>query len=83
MDLNQIFGMIFTCTWDTATTPANIKAKFHATEIYPLNLSITPAEAFAPSLVTKNEVPAPKIVMQFEIPVVSCLRMNLRMILLY
>lgn len=75
--------MIFTHAWDKATTPANIKAKFHATEIYHLNLSIIPAEAFSPSLVTKNQVPAPKIVMQFNIPAVSRLRMNLGMILLY
>jgi hypothetical protein len=38
-----------------AATPANLKAGFQATGIYPFNPSITADEAFAPSLVTHNE----------------------------
>jgi len=51
----QSFGKIFTEAWDKAATPANIKAGFCATGIYPFNSSISPDEAFAPSLVRQNE----------------------------
>ena len=51
----QRFGKIFTEAWDKAATPANIKAGFRATGIYPFNPSIIPDEAFAPSLVIQNE----------------------------
>jgi hypothetical protein len=51
----QRFGEIFTETWDKADTPANIKAGFRATGIYPFNPLIIRDEAIAPSLVTHNE----------------------------
>ena len=51
----QRFGKIFTEARDKAATPANIKAGFHATGIYPFNPSVIPDRAFAPSLVTPNE----------------------------
>jgi len=47
------FGKIFTEAWDKAATPANIKAGFFATGIHPFNPSISPDEAFAPSLEDK------------------------------
>jgi len=65
----QRFGKIFTETWDKADTPANIKAGFRATGIYPFNPSIIPDEAIAPSLVTHNEdAQVSKIVTVFETP---------------
>jgi hypothetical protein len=51
----QIFRKIFTEAWDKAATPANIKAGFSATGIYPFNTSIIPDEAFALCLVPQNE----------------------------
>jgi len=51
----QRFGKIFTEAWDKAATPANIKIGFRATSIHPFNPSITPDEAYAPSLVRQND----------------------------
>ena len=51
----QRFGNIFTGAWDKVAKPANIKAGFHATGIYPFNPSIIPDEEFALKLVTQNE----------------------------
>jgi hypothetical protein len=51
----QRYGNIFTEAWDKAAKPANIKAEFHATGIYPFNTSVIADKEFAPSLVTQNE----------------------------
>jgi hypothetical protein len=65
----QIYGNIFTEAWDKAAKPANIKAGFHATGIYPFNPSIIPDKEFAPSLVTRNEgTQVSHLVTVFETP---------------
>lgn len=48
----QRFSAIFTHVWDKVCTPANIKAGFRATGIYPFQPDIIPDTAFAPSTVT-------------------------------
>jgi len=68
----QIFGKIFTEAWNKAATPANIKAGFHATGIYPFNPSTVSDEAFAPSIVTNNcDAQVSNIVTVFETPAVA------------
>jgi len=52
----QRFGVIFSKVWDKAVTPANIKAGFEATGIYPYNPDRIPEEAYAPSIPTHNPV---------------------------
>jgi len=65
----QRFGKIFTEAWDKAATPANIKAGFRATRIYPFSPSIIPDEDFTPSLVThKEDAQVSNIVTVFETP---------------
>jgi len=65
----QRFDNIFTEAWDKAAKPANIKAGFHATGIYPFNPSIIPDEDFGPSLVTQNEdAQVPHLVTVSEMP---------------
>jgi hypothetical protein len=62
------FGKIFAEAWDKAATPANIKAGFCATGVYPFDPSIIPDKAFASSLVTQNEgAQVSNIVTVFEI----------------
>ncbi|CAG4981161.1 unnamed protein product [Parnassius apollo] len=53
----QRFGVIFSKVWDKAATPANIKAGFEATGIYPFNPDRIPEEAYAPSIPTYNPMP--------------------------
>lgn len=49
----QRFGEIFSVVWDKSVTPANIKAGFAATGIFPFNPEAIPELAFAPSEVTQ------------------------------
>jgi hypothetical protein len=51
----QRFGNILTEAWNKAATPANMKAGFFATGIYPFIPSIIPDATFAPILVTHSE----------------------------
>ncbi|KAJ8965827.1 hypothetical protein NQ314_003894, partial [Rhamnusium bicolor] len=51
----QRFGEIFSVVWDKSLTPANIKAGFAATGIFPFNSEAIPEVAFAPSVVTQAE----------------------------
>ncbi|KAJ2949421.1 hypothetical protein O0L34_g15337 [Tuta absoluta] len=53
----QRFGVIFSKVWDKAMTPANIKAGFEATGIYPFDPTRIPDEAYAPSLPTHVPIP--------------------------
>lgn len=59
----QRFGEIFSIVWDKSLTPANIKAGFAATGIFPFNPEAIPELAFAPSEVTQiREEPKEPIV---------------------
>lgn len=58
----QRFGDIFTVVWDKSVTPANVKAGFAATGIFPFNPEAIPEVAFAPSEVTQVEEPKEPIV---------------------
>lgn len=55
------FGEIFSVVWDKSVTPANIKAGFAATGIFPFNPEAISEVAYAPSDVTqrKNELTEP------------------------
>ncbi|XP_013200639.2 uncharacterized protein LOC106143167 [Amyelois transitella] len=48
----QRFGIIFSKVWDKAATPANIRAGFEATGIFPFDPQKIPEEAYAPSIPT-------------------------------
>ena len=69
----QRFGKIFTEAWDKAATPANTKAGFCASGCYPFNPSIISDEAFATSLVTRNEdAQVSNIMTAYETPAAAC-----------
>ncbi|CAH2000074.1 unnamed protein product [Acanthoscelides obtectus] len=48
------FGILFSKVWDKAATPANVKAGFEATGIFPFNPDRIPEEVYAPSIPTHN-----------------------------
>nr|CAH7719104.1 unnamed protein product [Callosobruchus chinensis] len=53
----QRFGVIFSKVWDKAMTPANIKAGFEATGIYPFDPTKISEEMYAPSVPTYAMAP--------------------------
>lgn len=50
------FGNILSEVWPKCMTPANIINGFRATGLYPLNPSVIPESAFAPSLTTERPI---------------------------